>query len=444
MSEYKSFCPVPWNFQAIQNNGTIRVCCQMNVTPGRGTLKKEDGTPYNAKFDDLSEARNSSLIKEVRKKMLNNEWPDDCARCRKEEEAGLSSRRQWENELWEDITPDVVSKYTLEDGEIIDDKIPVVYYDLRFGNFCNLACRMCGPEDSHTWYKDWVAIGNGSKWKDTHGLVELSKNENGRWVTDAYEWHDSQIFWDQIEKNLNNIQRVYMAGGEPLLIERHYEFLQKCIDNNVAKNITLEYNTNLTNLQQRVIDLWKHFKTVIIGASIDGFGSVLEYQRYPAKWSLIDKNLKIVDGLPKNIYVILSSTVTVANVWQFPDFMLWKLQQGFTKINNNKSNPILNYHVCHRPLSNNIQVLPDKHKNMLKEHYELKKKEFDEFDDNTKKNAHKILDSIIKFAFSVKTDNIKLDQFVEFTKKLDKVRNQNIVEIVPQYEDIFNKKEEER
>ena len=48
-----TFCPVPWNFQAIQNNGAVRVCCQMNMTTGRGTLFKDDGAPYNAGKDDL-------------------------------------------------------------------------------------------------------------------------------------------------------------------------------------------------------------------------------------------------------------------------------------------------------------------------------------------------------------------------------------------------------
>ena len=80
---------------------------------------------------------------------------------------------------------------------------------------------------------------------------------------------------------------------------------------------------------------------------------------------------------------------------------------------------------------------------MLKEHYESKKKEFDEFDDNVKKSAYKILDGIIKFAFADKTDNIKLEQFIQFTKKLDKVRNQDITSIVPQYMDIFNGKSKE-
>ena len=58
-----SFCPVPWNFQAIQNNGCIRVCCQMNSTDERGTIFKEDGTPYNARIDNLNEVRNAQFIK---------------------------------------------------------------------------------------------------------------------------------------------------------------------------------------------------------------------------------------------------------------------------------------------------------------------------------------------------------------------------------------------
>lgn len=433
----KTFCPVPWNFQAIQNNGAIRVCCQMNVTPGRGTLKKNDGTPYKAAVDDLTEARNASLIKDVRRQMLNGEWPEDCARCRTEEEAGIRSRRVWENEAWK-MQPEHVAQFTAKDGTIDTDALPLVYYDMRFGNFCNLACRMCGPEDSHTWYKDWVDIGMGSSWKDTHGEVVLEKNERGRWITDAYDWHGSESFWDQLESNLHNIQMVYMAGGEPLLIERHYDFLQKCIDVDVAKNIVLEYNTNLTNIQNRVLDLWTKFKYVRIGASVDGMGDVLEYQRYPAKWEIIERNLKIIDTLPDNVGAWISATVTLTNVWQFPDFMLWILEQNFKKINNNDVNPILNYHVCHRPWSSNIRVLPTEYKNLLENFYNSKRVEFEKYDSLLVKNANKILDSIIKYS-RAEDESKRLPQFIDFTRKLDHVRKQNIVNLVPQYQDLFTK-----
>ena len=76
----------------------------------------------------------------------------------------------------------------------------------------------------------------------------------GRLETNDYNWHGLKSFWTNIEKNLDNIRHVYMAGGEPMMIERHYEFLEKCIKKDVAQNILLEYNTNMTTLP---IELWK-------------------------------------------------------------------------------------------------------------------------------------------------------------------------------------------
>ena len=145
-----TFCPVPWNFQAIQNNGVVRVCCQMNAaSTSRGTLRKSDGSVYNAAVDDLTEARNASLIKEVRKDMMEGKWHTECVRCMHEEQSGLSSRRKMELTNWPTVRAETVAEHTAEDGTI-DTDFPVEYYDLRFGNLCNLACRMCGPTDSHT------------------------------------------------------------------------------------------------------------------------------------------------------------------------------------------------------------------------------------------------------------------------------------------------------
>lgn len=431
-----TFCPVPWNFQAIQNNGCVRVCCQMNSTEERGTLFKDDKIPYNARIDDLSEARNASLIKDVRASMLNGEWHKSCQRCQSEEESGLSSRRLYELRNWPEHTFDWAKNITTLDGTLDIDKSPLVYYDLRFGNMCNLACRMCGPEDSHTWYKDHVAL-EGPEFPDTHGVVKLEKNEKGRWTTDHYDWHKSYKFWDQLESNLKNIQHVYMAGGEPLMIERHYEFLQKCLDANVAKNIILEYNTNLTNVPQRVLDMWLEFKEVRIGASIDGYGDILEYQRYPAKWSAIEKNLKKIDELPSNVTAWIACTVTTANVFHLPDFMIWKLEQNFKKINAFKNKPIITHHVAHRPWPSCLRVLPEYFKKKIENYYEQKKLEFDCYDKTVVKEANRILDSVVKY-MNGKDEQQHKKWFIEFTTDLDKLRNQDISKVVPQYEDLFS------
>ncbi len=142
-----TFCPIPWVFQAVRNNGDIRICCQANVTDNQGVVRKEDGTPYNAGRDNMTEARNATLMKEVRKNMLVGEWSQECGRCQQEEASGLNSRRQYELDNWKFSLDD--ARYVTEpDGSIKEPNLE--YYDLRFGNLCNLACRMCGPTDSHT------------------------------------------------------------------------------------------------------------------------------------------------------------------------------------------------------------------------------------------------------------------------------------------------------
>jgi len=95
-----TFCPIPWIFQAIRNNGDIRICCQANVTKNQGVVRHTNGKSYNGATDNLEEARNALLMKSVRKNMLNGIWSDECQRCKNEEIANLNSRRIYELENW--------------------------------------------------------------------------------------------------------------------------------------------------------------------------------------------------------------------------------------------------------------------------------------------------------------------------------------------------------
>ena len=437
-----TYCPIPWIFQAVRNNGDVRICCQANITKNQGVVRHDNNVGFNAAVDNLTQARNATLMKEVRKNMLTGEWSDECARCKQEEEAGLISRRKYETDAWGKKFPlEWAIDNTEKDGSIDTDNIPVIYYDLRFGNLCNLACRMCGPTDSHTWYRDYVELSGKTTYKDTHGQVTLVQNDSGRWspANNDYDWHNSNTFWEHIEKNLSKIDYVYMAGGEPLMIERQYEFLEKCIEQNCAKNIILEYNTNLTNLQPRVLELWKKFKSVRIGASIDGYGDVIEYQRYPAKWSQIEKNLDKIDELPSNIYAWLAYTVTALNVFHLPNFMLWKLKKGFKKINSSTKKPIITHHVAHNPQNLNIRMLPPHIKQEIIDLFEAKKPEFLVYGDSIYNNAVSILDSVSKYMMNGDLSH-QLESFISETSKLDKIRNQSILNIVPEYKELFNGK----
>jgi len=433
----KTFCPIPWNFQAVRNNGDIRICCQANVTKNQGVVRHEDGTSFNAGRDDFDEAKNAPMMRIVRKNMLAGRWSEECGRCKSEEEAGLQSRRLYELEHW-DYSYDDATRDTAPDGSIT---VRNQYYDLRFGNLCNLACRMCGPTDSHTWYEQWLGYHGGTSYEDTHGTVELKRNAKGRLETTDYDWHNSETFWEQIEKNIPYIEHVYMAGGEPMMIERHYEFLQRCIDSGYAGNIMIEYNTNMTSLPPRVLKMWEHFKQIRLGCSIDGMGDVLEYQRWPIKWKQAKANLEKVDNLPNNIVAWIAFTVTAYNIFHLPEFMMWKLKEsGFKKINSSPAKPVITHHVAHGPKRANIRILNKELKQDVHEHYNYYKNKLakdDTISDKVKDKFNKILDSVTKY-MDAEDYSEKIPEFIKFTNYLDKERKQNILMVTPQYKEMFD------
>lgn len=428
----KTFCPIPWIFQAARSNGDVRVCCQANVTKNKGVVRKQDGTAYNTGIDNLSEARNGRLMKDIRKNMLSSKWNEECGRCRQEEENGMTSRRQYERLQWKFSIVDAL-KTTNKDGSIDTEKSPVKYYDLRFGNFCNLKCRMCGPSDSSAWFDDWIKLTGKHTFNDTSGEVEIH-NVNGKLTSKGFDWPNSEMFWAQLEKNISNIEHVYFAGGEPMLIERHYEFLQKCIDAGYAKNILIEYNTNGTTLPPRVVELWTKFKEIRLGISVDGMEKVLEYQRYPAKWNKILKNLNTIDKLPSNIKAWIAFTVTAYNVEHMINFMKWKItHSNFEKINNSSIKPIITYHVAHNPPHLNIRVLPDEYKHHLSTKFDdfVNWIEEQNFDKKYLYAANGIKNGVCSYMNSESYYTEYWQDFVQYTNNLDKIRHESISTVVP-------------
>ncbi len=429
-----TFCPIPWNFQAIRSNGDLRVCCQANLSQGQGVLRHKNGQPFNAERDNLEDARNSSLLKQVRRNMLQGTWSETCTRCRQEESSGLNSRRVYENERWP-LTLEEAKEWTDENGSIQQEKLPVVFYDLRFGNLCNLKCRMCGPTDSSAWYEDWVQLHGSNIFTDTSGPIAINEYK-GRFKTSAYDWHLSDSFWQQIEKNLSNIQHIYMAGGEPLLIRRHYDFLQACIDRGFSKKISLEYNTNLTKLPEKVLHLWSDFKSVYVGASIDGLESIFEYQRFPAKWSEVLQNIYLLNQQPQNILSWFAYTITAYNIFHLTEFMMWKLSEsGLNNINRTRKRPIITPHIAHNPKHLNIRVLPDPLKQLVVKRFDKFNTWIDsgDFNKDIRDQAQAITKSVLNYIQSESYYDDYWNEFCDYTKKLDNIRKQNLVESIPEF-----------
>jgi hypothetical protein len=305
------------------------------------------------------------------------------------------------------------------------------------------------------WIPDFHKMGI-KKYNETDKVVNIISNEHGDPIIDySYDWYSNTDHFNQeILKVISNIKKFYIVGGEPLYIKEHYDFLELIASTPYAKNIYLEYNTNLTNLPKHTINLWKKFKGVLIGASIDGFGNVLEYQRTPANWKLLYKNLKKINefikgadpirydlSVPYDKYTAagwLAYTVTTINVLHLPDFIKWKIEESELDSFGVTTKPVITHHMCHSPSHYNVKSLhPD-----IKSLVELKYNEFinyaeQNYDELIYQNIKKTLLSIVKFMNS----NAILggwEKFIEHTVELDRVRNQNILNAVPEYKEYFN------
>jgi len=420
------FCPLPWIFMGIRNNGDVRICCQANQGPDKGLLRKKDGTIYNAAKDDLIESRNCDKLKQVRLDFLNNKWHPDCIRCQREEASDMRSRFTYEKELWNHyFNKEDAKKLTTLDGSINVKEVPTVYYDLRFGNKCNIACRTCSPTDSDAWYKEHVKV-FGNVYHDTSGKMIISKVD-GKYQVDKniYKWYKNEHFWDYLKTQIPHIQLVHMVGGEPLIIDEQFRFLEECITQEYAHKIRIEHNSNIVYIPKRAWELWKHFKVIQIGVSIDGIGKVNDYIRYPSKWDKIYNNLlKFENSKEGNFRIWPAVTVNIFNIIHLPKMFEWIIDQDFKNIGS-AWQPIASLHPLHAPKYLNIKILPIEVKHKIKKY-------FDEYKfTKHEEKAKQLLNQYSNFMFQ-EDNSHELKNFFEITDKIDKIRNQKLEDYIPE------------
>jgi hypothetical protein len=459
----ETFCILPWVHLSTRPDGSMRVCCTANASSvgatndkehgGQvGILKTEDGKPNNLNVSDFLSSWNSTYMKNVRKQMLNGEMPPSCLKCYKEEAAGHNSKRMWETAYWSQrVDVDKLIENTADDGSVPPQ---LAYIDLRFGTKCQLACVMCSPHDSSGWIKDYKAIfpavENASlketmQWKDKGSI-------NGS----SYNWHkQNPIFWQQFYEQIPHMQQIYFAGGESLIIEEHYDILEECIRQGYAKDLELRYNSNGVEWREDLFDLWKEFKLVRFHYSVDSIGEMNEYIRYPSKWARTEEVFRILDTQTSdNVEVTIACAVQALNIYYIPEFLKWKLTQGFRKIN---MWPFgaggINYHFVYHPPHLNVKILPKEFKEKCRQHYEEFYPWWEEnwelgvpswhkgkvTKDKWRSASYGIdrLEGMLKFMESEDWSN-RLPEMKEYLEKIDAHRSLSFDEIFPEMKDIFN------
>lgn len=460
----KTFCILPWIHLSTRPDGSMRVCCTANasgVGPTNdkklggaqvGVIKDETGLPSNLNIMDFQTAWNSTYMKNVRKQMLAGEQPPSCLKCYKEEAAGHNSKRMWETEYWSQrVSIDNLLANTKEDGSVPPE---LTYIDLRFGTKCQLGCVMCSPHDSSGWIKDWQKI--FPTIENPHVRKIWDWENKGSNNGSSYNWHkNNPEFWKQFYEQIPHMQQVYFAGGEPLIIDEHYEILEEIIRQGRAADIEIRYNSNGVEWRDDLFELWSHFKLVRFHYSVDSIGPMNEYIRYPSKWERTQEVFRILDEqTTDNVEVTIACAVQALNIYYIPDFLKWKLQQNFKKVN---MWPLgaggINYHFVYWPAFLNVKVLPQWFKDecerkyeefipWFEENWELCLAEKDRGTVSKEKwlaNGYGIkrLRGMISFMKSEDWSN-RLPEMKEYLEKIDAHRGISFYQIFPEMKEIFD------
>ena len=234
------WCVLPWSHLNITEIGYYKLCCLSSESKEGGLLKDKKGNPLHVEKADWHSVFNSDKMKTIRKNMLAGKWSKDCVTCKKQFAIGMPSLNIHSRWLLGKIVESKnypgykkAKSLTHADGSISLKDFPPSYIDIRFGNTCNLKCIMCSPQISSKWYEDWSALSGKKYFYNDDKRINLRFNTKKKLKPESnvYEWSNdlsssSNFLRTQIDKNITQLRCIYIAGGEPLIVKSHYNFLQ--------------------------------------------------------------------------------------------------------------------------------------------------------------------------------------------------------------------------
>jgi len=393
----KKFCIYPWVHLHVYPTGQAYPCCGAEMQNSVG----------NAHNNTLKEIWNSPEQRQLRLNMLNEQSSAACTRCYEQEQSGFFSMRKSANKHHGHHINRI--QETKEDGTV--EQFQMTYWDIRFSNLCNLSCRSCGHVFSSSWYQDQAKLAGGD-WREKNRAL----NYVGRTETDM---------WEQLVPHLDYVEQIYFAGGEPLMMEEHYNILEE-LERRGRFDVRLIYNTNFTHVKLKdryVFDYWKKFKSVAVGASLDAQGPRAEYIRKGTTWSTVENNRRrMLDTCPEVDFYI-SPTLSIMNAWHLPDFHRDWVEKGFLKPQD------LNVNILQDPAHLRIDIATPEYKEQLNVKYQNHLDWLRPQDQLQRATVG--FESAVNYMMA--TDNTQLlEKFWSKTAELDAIRNENILEVIPE------------
>ena len=274
MKKPDTMCLAPWTHTYLSPQTERRMCCASRE-PAQNFEQYIDTESGTGRYIPLTLEQhwNSEHMKSVRRRMMAGETLPECEVCN-DRLLNTSVYRTYFDHLFEHKLAEVYSK-TLADGSTT---MAPVSWDYRFSNLCNFRCRTCGDMLSSSWESE----------QKTHNMVDTSNPKNN-WMRADIRSQITKFQENEVEAEFaaaveeHRVEEVYWVGGEPLMYEQHWRYMKRIIELGDGLRLYARYNTNLSRIHYRGVDLYRDILANIrdwqICASIDGTDQIGEYIR---------------------------------------------------------------------------------------------------------------------------------------------------------------------
>ena len=394
-------CIIPWMHLAFEPNGKVVPCCltsHHNYFAGDLTTQP------------IEEIWNGENMKALRREFMQNKEPKICSTCFDRERATGESARIYHTRTFTGVA-NTIPLITTEDGTCTEMKLK--YWDFSFSNLCNYKCRSCGPRFSSSWIPDAKKLGYISSQDKVYNIEQVDDSSN----------------YDFLKTQIDYAEKIYFAGGEPLLMKEHWQILEMLVDRKKF-NVRVSYNTNASTLVyngKNVLDYWKLWdsRKLEVWPSIDEIGERAELIRSGTVWSKVEENLKAITKL-NNIWIRPGITVGAWNVRRLPVIINHLIDIGVIKEQYYFENFFMN--MLMQPEHYHVSILPESYRKETIQ--ELK----DFIETHNKKYSCNIDGHFTHLLFELeKSHNPRaLNKFFKITSDVDKVRNENLFEVIPE------------
>jgi pyruvate-formate lyase-activating enzyme len=394
----KTFCPLPWSHLYLEADGNMMACCTSKTILGHVS-------------EGVEKIWNNEKLREIRRDLLSGVEPSNCSNCFTEEKHGKTSYRQVSLQKHENIHFEV----SRTDAKGYLESFNLQSADFRFSNLCNFKCRPCN-----------------SRFSSSIALEEknIAKSEASAFVKPG----DSKDFsYEALKQHYDTLQRIYFAGGEPLLQWEHWAVLEDLTRSGKSKNIELTYSTNASKLTQdnkNIFNYWKQFKSVAVCLSIDAVFEKAQYWRHGTNWTEVEKNILLLRDFTLQNQNSICYSINSAVGW--PNIIAWtEMVRYFVEKKIIYSPDQIAPTAISGPPELSLKALPRAKK-------EIVAAQLNEFKDFLNAYFGKSCESKVDFFIQYMMSEDTQSCLPEFKRQLllDKARNEDFFKVFPEHQDL--------